>query len=1273
MRYWVRTLRRQEARTARGFVGPGAPISPAMPRSLGERGAARLPANYPGEFFGGPAQQESVVDPTALGYPGVEEPRQGFGPGSSRESAPQMWTPGPGVSRESAPQIGLTQAQYDGLTAPFENIFGKKGTLRGNQQLSEFGPGPCQYTQGELGERAEKLGITPWNTGDFRVQAPSPADHVGGKPIAEGKAGTIKHWVFAFKTDKGVFFVDDPQIHLAEWAEDVAAPEMQFDEEGVPERPWNDEYLSGKFDSVRVRSLKDLFEPKIYPMTREGLAEAYGEENAEDNLPNTLKKFNKPPKPEQGTFDFGRESAPQMSPFAREVLQGEEHSKYTAWQRFLEKAANRYLPLTDWERRLEAKGIEIPRHMRIALKQAMKRGELSQEQSVIERKFFRPLQDAILNRGKKKLGHKRKMSFKDAEDIAKNKAATEKHDALTPRQGEERSPQLRSKPAWITPREAEAAIAKYERKYGKEHVDAVEKAIMDISAETRRIWRRAELVPSGLIDFLEKSYPHYVPYSEQEMFELEPWKNAYDQEAIQEGGVARSMRNFLEALGSDGMFGEERGSDMRQPMFRTMLGMTKAPEDSSLLMLMGQLNQALSKELDAKISRAVVDLIELGQEHGIGNIATIVPEEKQTRWGAVERAPEEGEEKRVMATEVRDLSFKENPLVYVAAGPDGTRQVIEFHPKFQQIADALKNENMPGFQKLAALEFMGRMTRFIGGMITRWNPAFSVPNFVRDTATASAHITAEYGPKVASEMFLNRSMLSSLKTLWKANHAISNGTYDPDLPEFANDPDMVMFERYKASGAPVTFLDLGKTRGLEDWFREVHQANNPPQIHQVQFWKGHVSTLKGFIENFNDGFENAARFAFFKYGLEKGVPSRLVEGENMDEQELALAAKSLTVNFEAKGTIGGSMNGLFMFFNANIQSNARLIEAIFSRDKKGNRSFQPYAKQLIGSIITLHAAIAVMNAAIGGEDPEDDEKYWAKIPDWDKRANLILMNWMGQDGKAIKVPLPYGYNFFAAIGNMFGEVWSGTKRGEDVAPYLFETGLQAFSPVGGGTDITDMVTPTVAKPLFEIRNNRDWKGSAIYKDRYGDETIPDSELAFDSVNKSVQEFTTWLNEATGGNRHRAGEIMGIDTSINPATIEHFAQFLGGGIGKELFRMFKIKEKISEEEEVEIGDIPLLRRFALSPTKYAAASLYRDRRDQIVQVERMWRSREELSEADRRLLRLSRAKRSAESSIKKIRQQRRLYERGSEEYKKQEERERSVQNAFNKRWNKVMSS
>ena len=976
---------------------------------------------------------------------------------------------------------------------------------------------------------------------------------------------------------------------------------------------------------------------------------------------------------EFGQGEQTRESAPQMSPFAREVLQGEEHSKYTAWQRFLEKAANRYLPLTDWERRLEAKGIEIPRHMRIALKQAMKRGELSQEQSIIERKFFKPLQDAILNRGKKKLGFGRKMSFKDAEDIAKNKAATEKHNALMPRQGEERSPQLRSRPAWITPREAEAAIAKYERKYGKEHVDAVEKAIMDISAETRRIWRRAELVPSGLIDFLEESYPHYVPYSEQEMFELEPWKNAYDQEAIQEGGVARSMRGFLEALGTDGMFGEERGSDMRQPMFRTMLGITKAPKDSSLLMLMGQLNQALNKELDAKISRAVVDLIELGQQHGIGNIATIVPEEKQTRWAGVERRPEDGEEKRVMATEVRDLSFKENPLVYVAAGPDGTRQVIEFHPKFQQIADALKNENMPAFQKLKALDFLSKMTRFIGGMITRWNPAFSIPNFVRDTATASAHITAEYGPKVASEMFLNKSMLASILTLWKVNGAIANGTYDPDLPEFANDPDMVMFERYKASGAPVTFLDLGKTRGLEDWFREVHQVNNPPQLHQVQFWKGKVSTLKGYIENFNDAFENAARFAFFKYGIEKGIPSKLVEGENMDDQELGLAAKSLTVNFESKGTIGASMNGLFMFFNANIQSNARLIEAIFSRDKKGDRSFQPYAKQLIGSIITLHAAVAVMNAAIGGEDPEDDEKYWAKIPDWDKRANLILMNWMGQDGKAIKVPLPYGYNFFAAIGNMFGEVWSGTKRGEDVAPYLFETGLQAFSPVGGGTDFTDMITPTVVKPLFEIRNNRDWKGSAIYKDRYGDETIPDSELAFDSVNKNVQEFTTWLNEATGGNQHRAGELLGVDTSINPATIEHFAQFLGGGIGKELFRGFKIREKISEGEELEIGDIPLLRRFALAPTKYAAASLYRDRRDQILQVERTRKAGLPLSEEDRKLLRLSAAKRSSESSIKKIRQRRRLYERGSEQYKKLEERERSVQNAFNKRWNRVMSS
>jgi len=981
--------------------------------------------------------------------------------------------------------------------------------------------------------------------------------------------------------------------------------------------------------------------------------------------------------------ESAREAAPQMSPFARRVLTGDQLSDYTNWKKLGEKMVNRYLPFTDWERVLEGQKdpetgqyIEIPRSMRLSLRQAMKRGELSYKQAEIEKRLFKPLQDVILNRrsGRKKLGFGQEMTFKDAETLSKMLAVQEKHNVLLGRQPKEREGlPVGMRPAGIDPYEAKKEINKLTKRYGKEHVAALEKAVMAISAETRKIWGRAELVSAPVLAFLAKSYPHYVPYSEHEMQELQEWKEMYDPDVLRMNDVAKNMDKFVKTLGSDAMMATDRGSDMRQPMFRTALGMTSETKDSPLLMLMAQLNHALDKELDAQISHSVIDLIKLGQEHGVYNIATIVPESERTYQRLVVRKDRPDEAARGLATDVRNPDFADNPLVYVAAGVDGARTIIEFHPNYAQIPLALKNENMPKGSIINALDYAKALTRFISAMITRWNPMFSVPNFVRDTTTASAHMTAEYGPKIAAEMFLRPSLLGSIKTLMKANYAIANGTYDADAPEFADDPDMVLFERYRASGAPVTFLDLGKTRGLEDWFKEIHQYHNPSEVHQLQFWKGKASALVGYVENFNDAFENAARFAYFKYGIEKGLPSKLVEGENMDDQELGFGAKNLTVNFEARGTIGGLFNSLYMFANANIQSNARLIDAIFSRDREGKRSFQPHAKSLVGGIVTLHAAVAIMNAAIGGTDPDDDETYWAKIPDWDKRANLILLNWMGQDGKGIKIPLPYGYNFFAAIGNMFGEVWSGTKTKDEVSPYLFETALQAFSPVGGGTDITDMVTPTVAKPFFEVRNNRDWKGSAIYKNRYGNDSIPDSELAFDSVDKDVQALTDWLNEAAGGNKYRSGKFLGIDMSINPATIEHMAQFLGGGIGKEGIRAKKVYEQISEGEEVAVGDVPLLRRFALAPTKYSAASLYRERRKEIIQVENMWKAGMDLSEEDRRLIGLSSAKRHAETSIKRIRERRRLYDRDSEEYKRSEERERSVQNAFNKRWNKIMKA
>ena len=158
---------------------------------------------------------------------------------------------------------------------------------------------------------------------------------------------------------------------------------------------------------------------------------------------------------------------------------------------------------------------------------------------------------------------------------------------------------------------------------------------------------------------------------------------------------------------------------------------------------------------------------------------------------------------------------------------------------------------------------------------------------------------------------------------------------------------------------------------------------------------------------------------------------------------------------------------------------------------KLSATFQPHAKKMLAGVVTTHAGLAILNSIMGGEDDDDGELWWSKIPGWEKRNNMIIMDWFGQSGGGIKVPTPYGYNVPGALGTILGEVLMGIRPKEEIAPFIWETSMNAFSPFGGGQELLDMITPTLAKPMVELSRNRDWKGAALYKDRYGDRTLPD--------------------------------------------------------------------------------------------------------------------------------------------------------------------------------------
>ena len=1020
-----------------------------------------------------------------------------------------------------------------------------------------------------------------------------------------------------------------------------------------------------------------------FALTKEGREEAQAKSGAKSKFGQAQQEpVSQEVKDELGGLYQTGLDAPPVNPKILDDLTGSRYSDYGFMSQAMEVIVDKDYPIVQWERWLKKNGIDIPHEAALKIRLEMKRGDIASMQEELDRKFFRPLIDAIQN--EEGLGEGRTdMTMEEAHKLlmAYSVPDRNKHQQERQKEGDVGNPIYLS-PAGMTDTEAIVILKQMATKFGTDHIRKVRDRARKIAHNTRETWRRDKSLPEAVIDWMAHAYPNYVPLKPMELLEVEEWNAEF--EAEEDSDKKR------EILGSATRraFGSQSGIDVRTPVIRAAMGLTQEAEANSVLMLMGQANLAAARSADIAIGRALLKLVKLSREtpslstgSPLGNIATLVTRDLQTRPGLVKRKRVDKNGNPILDSagnptwvnkkeDVFDPTWLDRDEVVVVLDENGERQAIYFDPKYKHIALALKDQNLSPSKKKSIIGFATAATRTIAALITRWNPAFSVPNFVRDASTAYGHITAEYGAGVATDMFVRPKLLSGLRTIWKANRLLARGKYNPDSEAFKADADLVMYDRYRRSGAPVTFADLGQVAGLEKYFREMAEHNNPSTMGNLRYWMGKANTLKVHVENFNDAFENASRFAYFRYGVEKGLPSKLTEGATMDDMELGAGAKNLTVNFEARGTFGSGFNGLYMFANANIQSNARLFNALFSRDDSGGTEFRAGAGRLVTSIVSMHAIIAFMNAAIGGMDPEDDELYWSKIPDYEKRSNMVLANWMGQDGKFIKVPLPYGYNVFAAIGTMMGELYAGTKTPDEAVPFLLETAIGAFSPVGGGTEVVDMITPTIFKPLVELSRNRDWKGSAIYRDRYGDKTIPDSELAFETVDPTLEAMTDWLNEATGGNRFVAGSLAGIDTSVNPATIQHMLTFIGGGVSKELFRVFKMGEKmLDEDQEILPSEIPLVRRFYGGPTPYAGTALFRERRDQIKQVERMKDAGMELSDDQKQLYAMSGPKKTAESQIKDIRQELRRLPKEHRRRKQLEEREIAIQNAFLRKWNR----
>ena len=528
---------------------------------------------------------------------------------------------------------------------------------------------------------------------------------------------------------------------------------------------------------------------------------------------------------------------------------------------------------------------------------------------------------------------------------------------------------------------------------------------------------------------------------------------------------------------------------------------------------------------------------------------------------------------------VLNYADPQNPNV-VGVRVDGKQKYIYFVDASH--AETLRNMNMPTANLLVrALRAPANWLRM---SFTTLNPEFMISNFSRDIQSAIFNAAAESeieggmlnGEDVIAGIMAN--VMPSLKSLLKD---ASGKDMDPEFAQY--------FEEFKEDG------------GRTGWAYQKELAQIAEQLQgetgdktTSQNILGNIKRFGGLVEGYNNAFENSIRLSAYIAARQKGI----------SREKAAQFAKNITVNFNKHGEYGQILNSVYLFFNAAVQGSARIARSLWLSKK---------ARKMAVGLGLFNAMLTAVNAALSDDD-EDGVSFYAKIPDYVKERNIIIM----YDGKNyFTIPMPYGYNVFANAGTAATEVSMGIREIDESALFLFNSFVSAFSPISFGQSenlskyAVKAISPTVLKPLIESAVNETYFGGPVYAEQspFG-APKPNSSMAFRSPD-SVKQFFKWLNEATRGTVHKKGIV-----DINPDVLWYVIESYLGGAGQFVTRAGETTTKIAakfmeggEDIKLTYNDIPLLRKLYGEPSKYYDFQKFKEREVELTQMMREYKDPE----------------------------------------------------------------
>lgn len=446
---------------------------------------------------------------------------------------------------------------------------------------------------------------------------------------------------------------------------------------------------------------------------------------------------------------------------------------------------------------------------------------------------------------------------------------------------------------------------------------------------------------------------------------------------------------------------------------------------------------------------------------------------------------------------------------------------VNGNPRAAQAVNGLTNPNVEN----GWMAGVSRFNRWMAANFTTRNPAFVMSNLARDLIFSISAVTVKEGSEYAGQF--SKNILPSMR-------AIARGLRGKQ-PQTEADR---YFQEFLDNGGETGFTALHNVDEYKRIVRkELKKLRNETDYLAAMKW------VAGKFSTMNRWAEDVARFNAYMTSRQQG--KTITESIN-DAKEVTVNFNRKGAGFKTKGFFGktsGVFRGLYLFFNAAVQSLANFIKL----GKKNPKAFLT----LLGGFTAAGFLVPMLNALLIGDGDDD---YYGNLPDWVRHNNLCI--YVG-DGKFFTLPLPIELRAFYGLGEIAYQAMVGKDKyaSENVAYAAINqiTELLPINPLGNNGDLVTTFMPNFFSPFWEAGTNEDFTGKPIFKRTPFNESMPEWTKAYKGTSSFLVDASKKLNEWTGGDKYKKGWIDKIHIRgfylNNPAQIEHLFESYFGGMAK----------------------------------------------------------------------------------------------------------------------------